>query len=305
METTGKHPAGPPGEVEAVMREAVLAAGDQQQYLTFLLGEEMFAIGILSIREIIEYGHLTEVPMTPPFIRGVINLRGAVVPVVDLAIRFGRPPRDTTKRTCIVIIEIESVRGRQEMGIVVDTVSEVLEIPAEDIEPPPEFGARIRIDFIAGMGKVGGSFVVILDVDRVLSVDEVAVVANATARAASRAEELRLTSQKNKRPKSISPKISTRNSGSMSANSTAAAPCWFVRSLMACRRQSARPYRFSWFLTFVNSVDRPPPSAVTAAMIATAIRATRSAYSTAVAPSSRASSVCALVISFNISSTPR
>ena len=157
---------------------ALVTAGgnDQQQYLTFTLGKEMFAIGILSIREIIEYGNLTEVPMTPPFIRGVLNLRGAVVPVVDLAVRFGREARETTKRTCVVIIEIESENGRQEMGIVVDAVSEVLEIPASEIEPPPEFGARIRNDFIQGMGKVNGKFVVLLDVNRVLSVDEIAVV---------------------------------------------------------------------------------------------------------------------------------
>ncbi|HJW26330.1 MAG TPA: chemotaxis protein CheW, partial [Rhodocyclaceae bacterium] len=104
-------PAGGP----ALIQES----GDQQQYLTFSLGEEMFAIGILAIREIIEYGQVTEVPMTPPFIRGVINLRGAVVPVVDLAVRFGRPPRDITRRTCIVIVEVESEKGSQEMGIVV------------------------------------------------------------------------------------------------------------------------------------------------------------------------------------------
>jgi purine-binding chemotaxis protein CheW len=137
----------------------------------------MFAIGILAIREIIEYGYLTEVPMTPPFIRGVINLRGAVVPVIDLSIRFGRQPRETTRRTCVVIIEVETEKGHQEMGIVVDAVSEVLEIPAAEIEPPPEFGTRIRNDFIAGMGKVNGNFVVLLDVSRVLSMEEVAVVA--------------------------------------------------------------------------------------------------------------------------------
>ncbi|HJW26327.1 MAG TPA: chemotaxis protein CheW, partial [Rhodocyclaceae bacterium] len=94
-------------------------SGEQQQYLTFTLDDEMFALGILRVREIIEYGHVTEVPMTPPFIRGVINLRGAVVPVVDLAVRFGRPPRDITRRTCIVIVEVESEKGSQEMGIVV------------------------------------------------------------------------------------------------------------------------------------------------------------------------------------------
>ena len=155
---------------------------EQQQYLTFSLGEEMFAIGIMAIREIIEYGHLTEVPMTPPFIRGVLNLRGAVLPVVDLAVRFGRPPGEITKRSCVVIIETSAMREggqgpAQQMGIVVDTVSEVLEIPAADIEPPPEFGSYIRLDFIRGMGKVNGNFVVMLDVERVLSLDEVAVIA--------------------------------------------------------------------------------------------------------------------------------
>lgn len=157
----------------------------QQQYLTFSLGEEMFAIGILAIREILEYGQLTEVPMTPPFIRGVINLRGAVVPVIDLSVRFGRQARAVSKRTCIVIIEIEVAgshdadgpRQTQQMGVVVDAVSEVLEIAPTEIEPPPAFGARIRTDFIRGMGKVAGKFVVILDVARVLSLDEVAVLA--------------------------------------------------------------------------------------------------------------------------------
>jgi purine-binding chemotaxis protein CheW len=152
------------------------ATAEQCQYLTFLLGEEMFAIGILSIREIIEYGYLTEVPMTPPFIRGVINLRGAVVPVVDLAVRFGGQARETTKRTCIVIVEVDAPDGSQNMGIVVDAVSEVLEIPHHDIEPPPEFGARVRSDFINGMGKINGKFVILLDANRVLSLDEVAIV---------------------------------------------------------------------------------------------------------------------------------
>lgn len=168
----------PPARKAAVARNVAQEVAEQQQYLTFLLGDEMFAIGILSIREIIEYGFVTDVPMTPPFIRGVLNLRGAVVPVVDLSVRFGRQARENTKRTCIVIVEIESSKGSQEMGVVVDTVSEVLEISPDDIEPPPEFGARIRNDFIKGMGKIEGKFVIILDLNRVLSVDEVAVVAN-------------------------------------------------------------------------------------------------------------------------------
>jgi purine-binding chemotaxis protein CheW len=162
----------------AAIREATLAAEEEQQYLTFQLGDEMFAIGILSIREIIEYGFVTDVPMTPAFIRGVINLRGAVVPVLDLAVRFGRQARDSTKRTCIVIVEIETDKGNHEIGVVVDAVNEVLEISHNDIEPPPEFGARIRNDFIKGMGKINGKFVVLLDVNQVLSVEEVAVITN-------------------------------------------------------------------------------------------------------------------------------
>ena len=162
---------------------ALATVGDvpeQQQYLTFNLGEEMFAIGILAIREILEYGELTEVPLVPPFIRGVINLRGAVVPVVDLSVRFGRQKGEVTKRSCIVIVETgtgdDDADQKCLMGVVVDSVSEVLEIPATEIEPPPEFGANIRTDFISGMGKVGGKFVVILDANRILSLKEIAIV---------------------------------------------------------------------------------------------------------------------------------
>lgn len=148
-----------------------------QQYLTFALDSEMFAVGTLSVKEIIEYGQLTVVPMMPDFIRGVINLRGAVVPVIDLAARFGRGEKKITRRTCIVIIEVPNDDGQQDIGVVVDAVSEVLEIPAGDIEPPPTFGAKIRSDFIAGMGKVNGRFVILLDVGKVLSVDEIATLA--------------------------------------------------------------------------------------------------------------------------------
>lgn len=145
-----------------------------QQYLTFLLGGEMFAIEILNVREIIEYGSLTTVPMMPGFIRGVINLRGAVVPVIDLSVRFSRPPVEVGRRTCIIIIEIDNGTKRQDIGVVVDSVSEVMDIPANMIEPPPSFGALIRTDFIQGMGKVEDNFVIILSVHNVLSVDEMA-----------------------------------------------------------------------------------------------------------------------------------
>jgi purine-binding chemotaxis protein CheW len=149
------------------------------QYLTFALGGEMFAVGILNVKEIIEYGNLTEIPMMPAFIRGVINLRGSVVPVIDLAARFGGKPTELGRRTCIVIVEVQDDDARHDIGVVVDAVSEVLDIPGSEIEPPPSFGARIRADFIFGMGKVQGKFVIILNINRVLSVEEIAQLTGA------------------------------------------------------------------------------------------------------------------------------
>ena len=157
------------------------AGVERQQHLTFALGGEMFAIGILSVKEIIEYGGLTTVPMMPDCIKGVINLRGAVVPVVDLARRFASRATRINRRSCIVIIETANDNdggcGRQDVGVIVDAVSEVLEIHDDQIEPPPAFGTHIRTDFIAGMGKLDGRFVIILNVDKVLSMDELALLA--------------------------------------------------------------------------------------------------------------------------------
>ncbi len=164
-------------------RSAPPAAGlGTRQYLTFLLGGEMYAVGILHVKEIIEFGNLTVVPMMPPFIRGVINLRGAVVPVIDLAARFGGKPGVPGRRTCIVIVEVTEGDAGHDIGIMVDAVSEVLEIPDSDIEPPPAFGAKIRADFIQGMGKVGPKFVILLAIDRVLSVEEIAALADVAGR---------------------------------------------------------------------------------------------------------------------------
>jgi purine-binding chemotaxis protein CheW len=154
----------------------VAAATEPTQYLTFLLEKEMFALGILAIREIIEYHELTLVPMMPAWIRGVINLRGAVVPVIDLAARFNRVPQGVTKRTCIVIAEVQNETDRQVVGVVVDAVSQVLAISDADIEPPPPFGARIRADFIEGLAKVEGKFVIVLNVNHVLSIDELSTL---------------------------------------------------------------------------------------------------------------------------------
>ncbi|WP_045224487.1 chemotaxis protein CheW [Methyloterricola oryzae] len=149
----------------------------QQQYLSFLVGKETFAIGILNIKEIIEYGQVTEVPRMPQFIRGVINLRGAVVPVIDLGACFGKPTREITRRTCIIIVEIAIEDEKHDIGVMVDAVYEVLEIPEDSVEPAPAFGAKIRADYIRGMGKVDDGFVIILNIEAVLSLDEMALLA--------------------------------------------------------------------------------------------------------------------------------
>jgi purine-binding chemotaxis protein CheW len=154
------------------------------QYLTFVLSGEVFAIGILAIKEIIEYTHLTAVPMTPAYVRGVINLRGSVVPVLDLSVRFGKEASPVTKRTCIVIIEIRHEGESHDVGIVVDTVNAVLDIPTGDIEPPPSFGTRIRTDYIQGMAKVNGRFVILLDVNQVLAAEELLALAESGERGA-------------------------------------------------------------------------------------------------------------------------
>ena len=150
--------------------------GMVSQYLIFSLGGELFAVSTLRVREIIEYGNITNVPMMPGFIRGVINLRGAVVPVIDLNARFGRTRTETSRRTCIVILEAHSGEDTHVLGIIVDAVSAVRQIDSSNIEPAPSFGTRIRADFIDGMAKVNGSFVILLDLGKVLSVDEISML---------------------------------------------------------------------------------------------------------------------------------
>lgn len=165
------------GELVAAQNYSVRAEAEDAQYLTFILGGEMFAIGILAIKEIIEYGNITTVPMMPTFVRGVINVRGAVVPVVDLSARIGRKISDVTRRSCIVIIETGTEGSdTQVVGVLVDAVSAVLEISARDIEPAPNFGTKIRVEFISGMAKINNKFVIVLNVNRVLSVEEMAAL---------------------------------------------------------------------------------------------------------------------------------
>ena len=164
--------------INAVAADApsALAVGSDgpSQYLTFMLGEDVYALDIRSVREIIQYCPMTSVPLMPDFVRGVINLRGAVVPVIDLRARFGRAPAGVTKKTCIVIFDCVRENERMDLGLLVDAVSEVLEIPPESVEPPPNFGSSVRRDFIRGMGKLGARFVIILEPDKAFDVDEMA-----------------------------------------------------------------------------------------------------------------------------------
>ncbi|WP_348946048.1 chemotaxis protein CheW [Chitinibacter sp. FCG-7] len=159
---------------QSMARSTVRAEETPQgkQFLTLTLGGEIFAIPIENIREIIEFSGLTEIPLMPDFLRGVINLRGSVVPVIDLAARFGRSNTQISRRTCIVILEVSQEENVLALGVMVDAVNEVLSIEPSQIEPAPNFGAQIRADFIDGMISLGERFVIALDIQRVLAVDE-------------------------------------------------------------------------------------------------------------------------------------
>jgi purine-binding chemotaxis protein CheW len=153
-------------------------AASSAQYLTFTLGEEVFAMDIRTVREIIQHAAMTTVPLMPDFLRGVINLRGAVVPVVDLQARLGRACTTVGKKTCVVIFDASTGGEKTELGLLVDAVSEVIEIAPADIQEPPQFGATIQRDFIRGMGKVNGEYIVILEPERALSIDDMAELAD-------------------------------------------------------------------------------------------------------------------------------
>jgi len=148
------------------------------QHLTFVLSDEEFAIPVMTIKEIIEYGHLTNVPMVPDFIKGVVNLRGNVVPVLNLSSKFGLDVKAIDKRTCIIIMDAQIDGESVVMGIVVDKVLQVIEIPEKNIEPAPTLGATIRTDFIKGMGKLDDNFIIILDIVQVLSAEEIALMSD-------------------------------------------------------------------------------------------------------------------------------
>jgi len=153
------------GAEKAVEREG--------KYLTFSLNEEEYGIGILKVREIIGMMPITSVPQTPEFVKGVINLRGKVIPVVDLRLKFGMPPLDYNERTSIIVVEVRGQSGHVQIGIVVDSVSEVVNIKGEDIEDTPTFGTKLDTEYILGMAKIGKGVKILLDINRVLSNEEI------------------------------------------------------------------------------------------------------------------------------------
>ncbi len=143
-----------------------------QQYLTFMIGAEEYAVSLLKVKEIIEYDTITEVPKTPEWVRGVINLRGSVVPVIDLAVKFRQSPSVAGKLTCIVITEVECEGEATVMGVMADSVRQVIDLKPQEIEEPPSFGTRVKVDYLLGMARAGKKFCLILDTEKVLSTDE-------------------------------------------------------------------------------------------------------------------------------------
>ncbi len=146
----------------------------KRQFLTFRIANEFYGLELSQTREIIEYNGITEVPLMPSFLRGVINLRGEVVPVIDLSVRLGRKPIEVQKRTCIIVVEMQNNDQNHVLGLLADGVSEVIEMDEENIEDAPSFGANIRADFIQGIAKQGDAFVVLLDANNALSIRELA-----------------------------------------------------------------------------------------------------------------------------------
>jgi len=167
------------------------------KFLTFLMANEKYGLEILKVREIIGIMDVTPVPTTPSFVRGVINLRGKVIPVVDLRLKFKMEAKENTQRTCIIVVHLARAPQEMIMGIIVDEVSEVLDIDQDQIEPPPSFGADIRTDFILGMGKVNQKVVTMLDIDRVLSEREIVLVEKSAEKAGVQPDKL----SKDKNPK--------------------------------------------------------------------------------------------------------
>ena len=157
-------------------RVGTQGADREGKYLTFSLGDEEYGIGILKVKEIIGMMKITPVPQTPDFVKGVINLRGKVIPVIDLRLRFGMNENCYTERTCIVVVEIDGAGGKLHIGVVVDSVSEALNIKGADIEDTPSFGTTLDTEYILGMAKTGGGVKILLEIDRVLSNNELGLL---------------------------------------------------------------------------------------------------------------------------------
>ena len=155
---------------------SVAGITETTQYLTFKLEEEVFALDISKVREVLDFTSITKVPQTPAFMRGVINLRGSVVPVVDMRLKFGMSKTERTVNTCIIIVEITLEGETTVLGALADSVQEVIELEPEAIEPAPRIGTRLKTEFIKGMGKRDSRFIMILDIDKVFSSDELAIV---------------------------------------------------------------------------------------------------------------------------------
>lgn len=150
------------------------------QYLTFKLGDEVYALEITKVREVLDYTRITKVPKTPDFMKGVINLRGGVVPVVDLRLKFNMPAVQQTVDTCIIIVEVTVDGDQSLLGALADQVREVMELDPSQIEPPPKIGTRLETDFISGMGKQNDDFIIILNIEKVFSVEELTAVSRAS-----------------------------------------------------------------------------------------------------------------------------
>jgi purine-binding chemotaxis protein CheW len=156
---------------------SVASITDTKQYLTFQLGEEVFAVDVSHVREILEFTTVTKVPRTPDYMRGVINLRGSVVPVLDMRLKFGLSRTEKTVDTCIIVVEVFFEDESTIIGAVVDSVQEVLELEPDQIEPAPRIGTQLKTEFIKGMGKRDDRFIILLDIDKVFSSEELAVIA--------------------------------------------------------------------------------------------------------------------------------
>jgi purine-binding chemotaxis protein CheW len=167
---------------------SVAAISETTQYLTYKLGEEVFALDISKVREVLDFTTVTKVPRTPEFMRGVINLRGSVVPVVDLRLKFGMSRTEKTVNTCVIIVEVTADGETTVLGAIADSVQEVIELGPNHIEPAPKIGTKLNTEFIRGMGKQDDHFIIILDIDKVFSVDELSLVqaTQAEARAADK-----------------------------------------------------------------------------------------------------------------------